>query len=102
MKVVLPIIDNHTISFIPRFDTDNELVLSLKNEASGVSTDVVNTYSIVNEGTEINFTFVFKNKDRYQIRIKEGDEVVYRGKLICTDQVPQDYTIIKDVYIYEP
>ena len=100
MKVVDPDTTTHSISFIPRFDLDDVLVITLKNEVDKVESTPANTYSTIDGKTSINFTFTFLNNSKYQIKITELGVVIYRGKLIATDQQTQDYSLIDGRYTY--
>jgi hypothetical protein len=91
----------HSISFIPRFYPTLDLVVSLYNEADRSTGTPANTYATSNGYTTVNFTYTFVEKDRFQIKITEGSEVVYRGKILVTDQTPQDYKITNGIYVYE-
>ncbi|HKK11862.1 MAG TPA: hypothetical protein VJ945_03465 [Flavobacteriaceae bacterium] len=100
MKVVLPADTTHNITLIPRFDTVNALTLSLYNEATKVSTTVSNSYLETDGNLVITFDFTFVEKDKYQIKILDGTDVLYRGKLIATTQEPQDYKLTDGRYTY--
>jgi hypothetical protein len=49
----------------------------------------------------VSFNHIFTENDKFEIKITENNEVVYRGKLFCTAQTPQQYSQTKDIYIYE-
>jgi len=90
----------HTLNVIPRFYPSNDLVVSLYNEASKVTTMPSATYNITDGKLNITFTFTFVDKDRHQVKVTEGTEVVYRGKLFTTTQDPQDFKLTNDLYFY--
>ena len=98
--VIDPTNSTHTLNVIPRFYPDNAIVVSLYNEASKVTNTPSATYSITNGTLNIDFTFTFVDKDRHQIKVTEGTDVVYRGKLLTTSQEPQDFKLTNDLYIY--
>jgi len=100
MKVVNPNETEHTIKLIPRFYPTDALVLNLYNEFTTISTDVDNIYIVTDGDLFITFDFDFENNSKYQIKITEADEVVYRGKLIATTQDPQEYKLTNNVYYY--
>lgn len=93
MKVVKPTNTTHDITLVPRFETLNALTLLLYNETPKVETTVPNTHVIVDGNLTITFDFTFAENDRFQIKISEGTEVVYRGKLIATEQDPQEFSL---------
>ncbi len=98
--VIDPSNSTHTLSVVPRFYPDNALVVSLYNEASQATSTPTNTYVISNERLQITFAFTFVDKDRHQVKITEGTEVVYRGKIVTTTQEPQDFKQTDGHYIY--
>jgi hypothetical protein len=98
MKVVNPNDTEHTLQLIPRFYPTDALVFNLYNEFTTISTDVDNIYVVTDGNLFITFDFEFENNSRYQIKITEAGEVVYRGKLIATTQTPQDYKLTNNVY----
>lgn len=99
MKVVNPNDTNHTIELIPR-EYKEDVVLDLYNEATKEETTVVNVSSVLDGIFSINFDFSFSENDKYQIKVSKDSEVLYRGKLIATSQLPQDYKLTKDLYFY--
>ena len=96
-----PTNSTHTLNVIPRFYPSNALVVSLYNEASKVTTTPTATYNVTNGKLNITFTFTFVDKDRHQVKIEEGTEVIYRGKLLTTTQDPQDFKLTDGLYFYE-
>lgn len=100
MKVLNPNNTTHSISLIPRYYPDSAIVFTLFNETNKENTVVSNTYSITNGLLTIVFDYTFTNKSKYQLKLEENS-IVYRGKLLITDQGTQDYTITKDLYYYE-
>ena len=100
MKVLNPNNLNHSIKFIPRYYPDFPITLTLKNESTNVETIVNCDYTLVNGLCEVHFDYTFDNKSKFQIKIEE-ENVIFRGKLLITDQGTQDYKITKDLYYYE-
>ena len=100
MKVLNPNDTTHTISLIPRYYPESEVIFTLFNESTRENTVIPNTYSITNGLFSIVFDYTFENKSKFQIKIQEN-EVIFRGKLLITEQGTQDYKITKDLYIYE-
>ena len=49
----------------------------------------------------LSFDYNFEDKYKYQMKIHESDEDVFRGKILCTTQETQDYKLTKDLYYYE-
>ncbi len=100
MKVIDPTATTHNISMIPRFYPTTSVVVSIFNEASKVTVTPVNIYSILNGVFTVTFDFTFTDKDKHQIKITEGTNVVYRGKTITTSQDPQDFKLTDGLYLY--
>ena len=101
MKVVDPNNTTHTINLIPRIYSVSSIDLSLYNEATQVTTSVTDAYSVTDGVATIIFDFTFEDNDKYQFKLVDGSEVVYRGKLIATAQDPQDYKLTDGLYSYE-
>lgn len=100
MKVVKPTDTTHNITLIPRFDSFGLLTLELYNEVTKDKTIVANTHQLVDGNLTITYDFVFTEKDRFQIKVTDGAEVVYRGKLIATEQTPQDFKLADGLYFF--
>lgn len=88
------------MTLIPRFDSSNALTLYLYNETSQVKSTVENTYVVTDGNLTMNYSFTFADNSKYKIEIKDGANVIYRGKLIATTQTPQDYKLTDGEYIY--
>ena len=91
---------DHTITLIPRFYPSGAIVVELYNEVTRVANEVTNTYATTNGITSIDFSYTFTANQKMQIKITEGVEVVYRGKLIAIDQGTQDYDPTDGLYTY--
>jgi hypothetical protein len=91
---------NHSISLVPRYYPEGAVTFELYNESTKVKTVVSNTYMITNGLFTITFDYTFENKEKYQIKLEENS-IVFRGKLLITDQNTQEYRLTKDLYYYE-
>jgi hypothetical protein len=91
---------SHSIKLIPRYYPVGAVTFELYNESTKVKTVVTNTYTIVNGLFTLNFDYTFENKQKYQIKLEENS-IVFRGKLLITDQNTQEYRLTKDLYFYE-
>lgn len=98
--VIDPSNSTHTLNEVPRYYPSTALVVSLYNEATNVTSTPSATYNITNGLLNITFTFTFVDKDRHQIKVTEGTEVVFLGKLITTSQDPQEYKQTDGLYTY--
>ena len=101
MKVVDFNVTSHSITLVPRFYTDNAISISLYDEATQITTSTANAHTTANGIMTYPFTHTFLENDKYQFKLLDGTTVVYRGKLIATDQVPQDYKLTNGLYTYE-
>ena len=100
MTVINPNNTTHTLNVVPRYYPSNDLVISLYNESSKVTSTPVNTYNINDGKLSITFTFTFVDKDRHQVKITDAYNVVYRGKLLTTTQDPQKFKQTEGLYFY--
>lgn len=103
MKVFDPDNANHTFSFIPRFDVTGNMDLYIYNETTKeTTTKSTVTYTLTDGVVDVSFTFTFTDKGKYQLKaVKNGGDVVYRGKAIATNQTPDEYKLTTDLYFYE-
>jgi len=101
MKVVNPNNTNHDIKLISRVYPVGTLDLLLYNESTQVETSVTNTYIVQDGFLNLNFDFTFVEGDKFQIKILELTDVIYRGKLIATAEETQTYLNDNNEYYYE-
>lgn len=101
MKIVSQLNATHTLVLVPRYYPTETLTLELTEEGLNTTTTVVNVYSYPDEYLTIVFDYDFIEDSKFQMTLKEGAEVVYRGKLIVTDQNGQDYKQTNGLYYYE-
>ena len=98
---LLPINTTHEFNFIPRFIPSGELILQLYKEETQQFQTVENLYIYANGLVTITFDLnVFEN-DKFQVKILQGTDVVYRDKIFVTSQNTQDFKATKDHYYYE-
>ncbi|OED37187.1 hypothetical protein AB832_05235 [Flavobacteriaceae bacterium (ex Bugula neritina AB1)] len=100
MVIVDPNNTTHTTKVIPRFLPTLDIDFVLYNEVTKVESTVVDSYVYTDGILEITYDFNFSEDENYQIKITEGESVVYRGKLFATSQDAQDYDIEEGVYKY--
>ena len=101
MIVINPNNTVHLIKLIPRFYPTESIVFNLFNEALQTSENLDNEYMTVNGITSIGFDLECIEGAKYQIKITESDEVVFRGKLFVTSQNTETFKASKDLYYYE-
>jgi len=87
-----------TVRFIPtRKSSGTSLIL--RNETTNVST----TYSITTSATSYYSTFskilTLEEGHFYEMTILDGEDLVYRDKVFCTNQTIATYSLNKDEYV---
>lgn len=103
MKVLQPL-QNNNITFIPRFIPMSNFNVYLKNETTGDKENYSGLpFSYLNGKVTIELTKQAKEKEVFSIMIEDEftEEVIYRGKLICTAQETQDFKQSNGVYKYD-
>ncbi len=103
MKIVNPINTNHEIIFIPRYYPTGDLTLYLTNETTKNVLTHVLTPITIDGYCYLNFDESFVNKEKYQIKITDSENIIFRGILFVTDQSEdtQNYKTSKGVFTYE-
>lgn len=102
MKVVDPKNLIHKIQLIPRSYNVKDLNLYLYNEQTKITTELVDIDFEIRDGImSIIFSFDFDDKSKFEMKITEDSNVIYRGKIIATTQESQDYKLSKNLYFYE-
>lgn len=101
MIVLLPTNTTHEFNFIPRFIPSGELALELYNEATQQFQTIDNLYVYANGLVTITFDLNVFEKDKFQLKIFEGTDVIYRDKIFVTSQNTQEFKATKDHYYYE-
>ena len=100
MKVLNPFNVVHEIVIVPRYYTNSNVNLVLKDELTSEVLNYTVTPITIDGYMYLNFEESFINNTNYQLTINEGLEVVYRGKIFVTDQAndTQNYKITKDTF----
>lgn len=91
----------HNITFVPRFFYYDLLILNLYNEITGVEFEVPFNSFFGGGFMSIVFNFNFKRNDRFSFKLQNDlKEIIYRGKIFCTIDNPQNYKQSTDLYEY--
>lgn len=100
MNVIINGTGERTIQIIPRYYAESDVLVSLYNEETKATTNFTVTPENLDGYMYVSFSGTFRDKTNYQIKITEGDDVVYRGKMFVTSQAgdTQSYKIEKDVF----
>lgn len=97
MIILQESIEPQTINFIPRSYGADTIILrnEITNEVQTISAEFyLNNYYLTTTTV-----FDIKEKNTYNITITNGNEVVYKDKIFCTNQVISDYTINQNEYV---
>lgn len=100
MKVLNPFNVIHEIVIVPRYYTNSNVNLVLKDELTSEVLNYTVTPITIDGYMYLNFEESLINNTNYQLTINEGLEVVYRGKIFVTNQTndTQNYKITKDTF----
>lgn len=130
MKVINPTAPIHEIKIIPRFNPTSDLLLELLNEETKVSQTIdfkiIEYYLLLQNGgilllqngtyfvnntespyyfvdgyLKMNFELNILEGQKFQIKITENNNVIYRGKLMATSQNTQTFKAANNLYYYE-
>jgi hypothetical protein len=101
MIVLNPTDTTHGFNFIPRFIPSDELILQLYNETLQTTQTIDNTYVYLYGIITMTFDLVCTESQKFQLKILEGTEVIYRDKIFVTSQDTQAFKATKDHYYYE-
>lgn len=96
MTILRPSLETQSITIIPRYDVEN-VTLTLTNEL----TQDVNTYttstSYANGYMTIEFDLTVYEMDSFNLEVKDGDTVLFRGKAFATDETDlENYKMSKN------
>lgn len=100
MKVVNPIDTEHLVVIITRFAITGDLVLELYNEGLKTTETVECTSTTSNGLTTLVFEYTFKEDERYQMKVSDDVQVVYRDIIKSTSQNTQDFKSANGLYYY--
>ena len=101
MIVLIPTNTAHGFNFIPRFIPTGELILQLYDETLQTTETIDNLYVYANGLATITFDLVCTESQKFQLKILEGTDIVYRDKIFVTSQNTQAFKATKDHYYYE-
>lgn len=101
MKVVNPNDTTHLVVIITRFAITGDLKLFLYNEGLKINEEVPCTFSELNKLTTLSFDYTFKEDERYQMKVNDDVQVVYRDIIKVTSQNTQNFKSTNGLYYYE-
>ena len=71
----------------------------LRDEETNVETEIECVFSIDKYYVATSLVFPIKENKYYTLTIKNGNDVVYKDKIFCTNQTKETYSINKDQYV---
>ena len=98
MNIVNPNITPNTVAITPRYydDVGSNLVYEFENEDKRTLNNVTIT-NLVKADCKLTFDIdtTFIENTSYKVKITDTDlnEIIYRGLIFATDQIPQNYEI---------
>ena len=95
MIVLRQTTEEQTFICIPRAYETNVLLV-LENETTNTKTNIIPGVDIVDDNYYISSVFSLKENNFYNITLYYGDDVIFKDKVFCTNQVV--YDINKNVY----
>lgn len=101
MIVLLPANTSHVIRFIPRFIPSADLIVQFYDETLQTTETASNTYSYLDGIVTVEFDLDCTENQKFQLKISQSTDVVYRDKVFATSQDTQDFKATKDLYYYE-
>lgn len=98
---LLPSNTTHEITFIPRFIPTGILTLKLYDETLQTTETIDNAYAYANGLATMTFNLICAESQKFQLKILEVEDVIYRDKIFVTSQNTQEFKATKDHYYYE-
>ena len=86
-----------SITFIPR--EMNATTIVLRNEITNVETEIVADFYLSDYYITATTIFDLKENTFYNLTIKNGNNIVYKDKVFCTNQANDVYTINQNQYV---
>jgi hypothetical protein len=89
---------NQTFNFIPRKSQYNTMLITDEIQNETITVPIVSSaaYGYTNS---ITAAFTLKEDRSYMLTLKQGNEIIYRDKIYCTDQSVINYTINEGQYV---
>ena len=92
--------DNGTVESLDCLGMSTVIVVNITNSFKGESTNVENTFNVINDKMSVTFDYQFSSESSYSIHISDADtnETIYRGLILATTQTTQDYSLTQSEY----
>ena len=101
MIILQKIDSNQTFSFIPRSYTNGTTyTVIIKNETTNkeVYNDTTTSFANVDYYYQYTDTFTLLEDTTYNLEIKEGNNVIFKDKIFCTNQTVSAYSVNNTEY----
>ena len=85
------------LKFIPRELSATSFIL--RDETTNESVTTAATFTISDYYLTTTVVFAIKEFTYYNLTVLNGTDIVYKGKIFCTNQVIKDYTVNQSEYI---
>ena len=102
MKILTTSLSAQDLVVIPRTVSYTDLTLTLTNENTKVETPYSVTATYLNGYMTISNVFTLTEGVFYTFKIVDDGELIFRGKIFCTDQTVFDKYTINDGEYTEP
>jgi len=86
-----------TFKFIPRVLEATSMVI--EDEAENTSVTIAITPSVSTYYLSVTKTLTLVEGRNYTIKVLNGTDVVFKGKIFCTNQTPVDYSLNNGEYV---
>ena len=94
--IVNPLNADHKVQITPRMFPTDGITLKIVNSFNDSNDTISVTYKTTdNDKLELSFTYDFTDESSYSICVNDSitDEVLFRGIILATTQVTQDYSL---------
>ena len=88
---------SQSLTFIPRVMTATTIVL--RNETTGTETNIAAEFYLSDYYITATTIFALKENTFYNLTIKNGNNIVYKDKIFCTNQANDTYTVNQNQYV---
>jgi len=86
-----------TLTFIPRVMSATTIVL--RNETTNEETTISATFALSSYYLTTTTIFDLKENTFYNLTIKNGNNIVYKDIIFCTNQANDTYTVNQNQYV---
>ena len=102
--IVNPNDTTHTVKVSPRFYPSNTLSIRIDSSSEGTTDYLTPSYILGSDNKlALSFAHIFSNELSYSIAVTDTitEEMVYRGLILATTQITQDYSLTANKYYWQ-